>query len=142
MAPQAMPAVVTQLTVPSAGTRAMAADAPAERVDAAAADAVDNGPDAPARLALLPPATPAKLALPTYPPVADALDVPGRVDVGCTITVRGEPSDCMVTRHIGGHGFAESVLTWLHSGEVRYRPHLVHGHPAPEPRLYDVKFVP
>jgi hypothetical protein len=82
------------------------------------------------------------LALPEYPPIAEDLQVPGRVDVGCTITVRGEPSDCAVTRHVGAVMFATSVLSWLHSGEVRYRPHLVHGHPVPEARRYDVKFVP
>ncbi|MEJ0047853.1 MAG: energy transducer TonB [Rhodospirillales bacterium] len=136
-----MPSVVTRLTVPSRGGH-MALEVPAERVDAAAANALDEGPDAPLRLARLPPATPAKLALPVYPPVAEAREIPGRVNVGCTITVHGLPSDCAVTRHIGGHGFADAVLSWLHSGEVRYRPHLVRGTPVPESRLYDVKFLP
>jgi hypothetical protein len=139
--PQAAPKIVTQLTVPGMA-RLMAADAPAQRVDVAAADAIDDAPDAPIRLALLPAAAPAKLALPEYPPVAEDLDQPGRVNVGCTITVRGEPSNCSVTRRLGGPAFATAVLDWLHSGEVRYRPHLVHGHPVPEARLYDVKFVP
>ena len=140
-APEATPAMVTHLSVPWMTGR-MQADVPAERVDVAAADAIDDAPDAPARLARLPPAPKAKLALPEYPPIAEDLDQPGRVDVGCTITVRGEPSDCAVTRQVGAFMFAQSVLSWLHSGEVRYRPHLEHGHPVPEARRYDVKFVP
>jgi hypothetical protein len=140
-APQAMPSTVTRLSVPWISGH-MPADVPAARVDVAAADAIDDAPDAPIRLARLPAAPPAKLALPEYPPIAEDLQVPGRVDVGCTITVRGEPSDCAVTRHVGAVMFATSVLSWLHSGEVRYRPHLVHGHPVPEARRYDVKFVP
>jgi len=140
-APDAAPELVTHLSVPWVGGH-MQADVPAERVDVAAADAIDDAPDAPLRLSRLPPAPKAKLALPEYPPIAEDLEQPGRVDVGCTITVRGEPSDCAVTRHVGAVIFAQSVLSWLHSGEVRYRPHLVHGHPVPEARRYDVKFVP
>ena len=139
--PQAAPKIVTQLTVPGWGPH-MPANVPAERVDVAAADAIDDAPDAPIRLAMLPPAAPAKLVVPEYPPIAEDLDQPGRVNVGCIITVRGEPADCSVTRRLGGPAFATAVLDWLHSGEVRYRPHLVHGHPVPESRLYDVKFVP
>jgi Gram-negative bacterial TonB protein C-terminal len=141
MAPQATPSMVTHLSVPWIAGR-MPVDVPAERVDVAAADAIDDAPDAPIRLARLPPAPPAKLALPEYPPVAEDLQEPGRVDVGCTITVRGVPSDCAVTRRVGAAIFAHSVIDWLHSGEVRYRPHLVRGHPVPEARRYDVKFVP
>jgi hypothetical protein len=140
-APPATPAMVTRLTVPAmAGP--IPTDLPAQRVDVAAANAIDDVPDAPYRLAQLPPAAPAKLVLPVYPSIADDLQEPGRVDVGCIITVRGEPDDCAVTRRLGGPAFADSVLNWLHSGEVRYRPHLVHGHPVPELRRYDVKFIP
>jgi hypothetical protein len=141
MASDATASLVTRLMVPSMAARAIA-EAPAQRVDVAAADAIDDAPDAPVRLAQLPRAAPADLVLPEYPPVADDLQKPGRVNVGCTITVRGKPSDCAVTREVGGRGFADAVLTWLHSGEVRYRPHLEHGRPVPESRLYDVKFVP
>jgi hypothetical protein len=136
-----MPVAVTRLTVPAMVSRA-AYEAPAERVDAAVAEAIDESPDASAKLARLPAAAPARLALPAYPAAAEAYERPGQVNVGCTITVRGEPANCAVTRHVGGHGFAESVLTWLHSGSVRYRPHLVQGRPVPEPHLYDVKFEP
>ena len=140
-APLATPLTVTHLSVPWISGR-MPADVPAARVDVAAADAIDDAPDAPLRLARLPAAPKAKLALPEYPPIAEDLQQPGRVDVGCTITVRGEPSDCAVTRHVGAVMFANSVMSWLRSGEVRYRPHLVHGRPVPEARRYDVKFVP
>jgi hypothetical protein len=135
------PDMVTHLVVPSMRYK-LAADLPAARVDVAEAVKVSDAPDAPQRLAELSPADPAKLALPAYPPAAEAMERPGLVDVGCVITVRGEPDKCQVTKHVGGHGFADSVMTWLHSGAVRYRPHLVHGQPVPEAHRYDVTFVP
>jgi hypothetical protein len=139
-APMVVPAVVTRLSVPQVSSAFD--DAPAQRVDADVAAAVNAAPDDTARLAQLPPAEPAKLAVPNYPAVAADLQMPGRVRVGCVITVRGEPANCQVTHRVGTPSFATAVMQWLHSGEVRYRPHLVHGAPVPEAHAYDVRFVP
>jgi hypothetical protein len=115
---------------------------PAARVDPAMARQVDTSRDAPERLAALPPEPADKLAVPAYPPVDAAIERPGRVDVGCVITRHGLPSGCHVQHELGGEQFVDSVMTWLHSGAVRYRPHLAHGQPVPEPRTYRVRFEP
>jgi len=112
------------------------------RVDPTVAAAVDRAPGAEARLATLPPAPADKLAVPEYPPQAEAADQPGRVDVGCIITPHGLPSGCEVQHQEGGQSFAHSVLTWLKSGTVRYRPSVIAGQPAPEPHQYKVRFEP
>jgi hypothetical protein len=137
------PSQITRMIVPAAASAPYeAADPVAERVDPKVAASLDKAPDAPYRLATLPPAPADKLAVPSYPPRKEALDQPGRVDVGCLITPRGVPSDCQVQKQIGGHSFSHSVLAWLNGGSVRYRPGVVAGHPVAEPRNYQVKFEP
>ncbi len=140
--PDMAPPVTTNLTVPASVRLAMPDDQPAERVDANAAAGIDDAGDAVTRLATLPKAAPEKLAVPAYPEVAAELDRPGRVAVGCTISIRGEPTDCQVRAHAGGTSFVRAVLDWLHSGAVRYKPHFLHGKAVPEARLYKVKFEP
>jgi hypothetical protein len=115
---------------------------PAARVDPAMAQQIDTSKDAPQRLATLPPAPADKLAVPAYPPVQAEIERPGRVDVGCVITPHGLPSGCHLQHELGGTQFVDSVMNWLHSGAVRYRPHLAHGRPVPEPRTYRVRFEP
>jgi len=115
---------------------------PASRVDPAEAAQLDQAPDAPRRLATLPPARPEKLAAPTYPIVEEAVARPGRVEVGCIITPHGLPDRCHVQRELGGEQFTDAVLAWLKSGAVRYRPHVAHGEPVAEARDYRVRFEP
>lgn len=137
------PSQLTRLIVPATlGAVRMPAYQDVARVDPTVAAAVDRAPGAEARLATLPPAPADKLAVPEYPPQAEAADQPGRVDVGCIITPHGLPSGCEVQHQEGGQSFAHSVLTWLKSGTVRYRPSVIAGHPAPEPHQYKVRFEP
>jgi hypothetical protein len=128
------PAVATGERVP--------AYQPAARIDPSEAAQIDRAPDASYRLATLPAAQPGELAVPAYPPQQEASDQPGRVDVDCVISERGMPSGCEVQRQEGGHSFARSVMSWLKSGSVRYRPSVVAGQPAAEPRNYQVRFEP
>jgi hypothetical protein len=116
--------------------------APAARVDPDIAAQLDRAPDAPVRLAALRPAPQDRLTLPAYPAIKAEIDQPGRVDVGCVISRHGLPFGCHVDWQAGGVDFAHSVMTWLSSGAVRYRPHILHGEPVPEDRLYHVRFEP
>jgi len=140
--PDVVPSVTTDLTVPAVVRLSPEEEQPAERVDAEAAAVIDGAKDAPERLVGLPPAAPEKLAVPAYPENAAVDDRPGRVKVGCTISIRGEPTGCQVRAEAGGTSFVSSVLEWLNSGSVRYKPHVVRGTPVPEPRLYNVRFEP
>jgi hypothetical protein len=140
--PDVVPSVTPDLTVPAVVRLTPEEEQPAERVDAEAAAVIDGAKDAPERLGGLAPAPPEKLAVPAYPENAAVDDRPGRVKVGCTISIRGEPTGCEVRAEAGGTSFVSSVLNWLSSGSVRYKPHVVRGTPVPEPRLYNVKFEP
>jgi hypothetical protein len=114
----------------------------AARVDPGEAAELDHARNGDVRLAVLPPAPAAKLAVPAYPPRDEEINRPGRVDVGCVITPRGLPAGCQVQRQEGGETFAHAVMSWLNSGEVRYRPSIVAGRLAAEPRDYKVRFEP
>jgi hypothetical protein len=140
--PDVVPSVTSDLAVPAVVRLTPEEEQPAERVDAEAAAMIDGAKDAPERLGGLAPAPPEKLAVPAYPEIAAVEDRPGRVKVGCTISIRGEPTGCEVRAEAGGTSFVSSVLNWLNSGSVRYKPHVVRGTPVPEPRLYNVKFEP
>jgi predicted Zn finger-like uncharacterized protein len=54
----------------------------------------------------------------------------GQVLVSCMIEADGMPNDCHATSLEGGNAFSVSVLQWLGSGRVRYRPALRGGQPV------------
>jgi hypothetical protein len=136
-------AEVGRLIVPaSASHRDLPAYRPAERIDPTDAASADRASDAAFVLATVKRAPASPLAVPAYPTQLADEDRPGRVDVGCVISQRGLPSGCEVQRQEGGRSFAHAVMSWLRSGNVRYRPSVVDGQPAAEPRDYKVRFEP
>jgi len=115
---------------------------PPERIDPAQAAQADVASNPLVKLVALPPAHPDALPKPKYPAVYAEQERPGQVRVGCTITTRGTPSACQILDEHGGARFANSVITWLQSGDVRYRPGIDAGRIVPTPREYKVRFVP
>jgi len=115
---------------------------PPARIDPQEAAQADRAPNPLVKLVMLPPEPAEKLAKPSYPPVDAEADRPGQVSVKCTITVLGEPAGCVVLDQHGGSRFTRSVMQWLDSGNVRYRPAITAGRIVPEPRRYTVSFVP
>ncbi len=139
----AAPTEITRLIVPAmASLHDVPAYQPAERIDPSDAAVADHSQNAAFVLATLPRAKANKLAVPVYPAQLAAEERAGRVDVGCVITETGLPSGCQVQREEGGHSFSHAVMNWLKSGSVRYRPSVVDGQPAAEPRDYKVRFEP
>jgi TonB family protein len=54
----------------------------------------------------------------------------GVVTVTCTIQTDGSPTGCKISSVSGGSAFGSTVLNWLNSGRVHYRPAIRGGHPV------------
>jgi hypothetical protein len=67
---------------------------------------------------------------------------PGEVSLTCLILASGEPQNCRVADYIGGRRFAEAVVKWLNTGQVRFRPAVRGGHPVAEERHWHITFAP
>jgi len=72
----------------------------------------------------------------------DYEDRAGRVVVDCVIDAQGHPGACRVISTAGGGAFGTSVMRWLDSGCVRFRPAIRHGVPASEEHRWAVTFQP
>lgn len=141
----AVPATVAALGAAVVG-RIFGGDAapslPPARVDPEAAAQADTATNPLVKLVTLPPARAEQLPKPSYPPAYAELARPGQVSVNCTITLHGTPSGCAVLDERGGQHFADAVINWLQSGEVRYRPGIDAGRFVPAKLRYQVRFQP
>ena len=64
---------------------------------------------------------------PDYPQEMDDAQRSGRVTVTCDIEVDGRPTNCNVLSSSGGSAFGQTVMRWLRSGNVHYKPAIRNG---------------
>ena len=79
---------------------------------------------------------------PVYPSAYESDGRTGRVTVSCLITERGSPTGCHIVSSQGGVGFNNAVLSWLHSGSVRFAPILHNGEARSEEHTWSMTFEP
>lgn len=66
----------------------------------------------------------------------------GEVSVTCLIESTGEPQNCRVRDYIGGRRFAEAVVNWLNTGNVRFKPAIHEGIAVAQERHWHIAFPP
>jgi protein TonB len=77
---------------------------------------------------------------PEYPDQYNDSGRSGVVNVTCVIQVDGTPTNCRLNSVSGGSAFGTTVMNWLNSGRVHYRPAIRNGHAVEQSTNLRVSF--